>query len=357
MRKTTIFLGVLLLLISGLPALADSILPSSITGSLGVGGSITVHKTVTIDAGTPTTSKVDVFFLADTTGSMGGTISEVATNAAAIMAATAGLGNVAWGVGEYKDTSASDPYCCDAYGYRLNQAITTSQAAVQTGIDMWSAGGGGDYPESDLFGLYNVATGSTGWRAGSARILIWMGDAPGHDPGGDPGVTEAQATAALKSMGIKVEAMSVGSGGLDDYGQATNIATATGGTYYPGINSAGIVAAIQAAISTSFANYGNVSLDTSEAVLNNVVSAAFVPLGGYTGSFDRSVARTFSFDVTFTGVKPGTDNFHIYATVDGGQVAAEADIFTVAAPEPSAILLFGLMALGIGVPLKLRRRS
>jgi len=342
MRKTTILLGVMLLLISGLPALADSISPSSVTGSLGIGGSITVTKTVTISAGAPTTSLVDVFFLADTTGSMGSYIAAVKASASSILAGTVGLGDVEWGVGDYKDVG-------DSYVYRTDTALTNNSLAVQAGINTWTAGGGGDYQEADLYALNQVAT-TAGWRAGSARILIWMGDASGHDP--SSGVTEASATANLVANNIKVDAVDVGS--LNDTGQAGRIATATGGAYYPGINSASIVAAITSAISTSFTNYSTVSLDASEA--GPQVSVSYIP-GSYTGAYDRSVARTFSFDVTFTGVSAGTDSFNIYATVDGGRVATEADTFTVAAPEPSAILLFGLMALGIGVPLKLRRRS
>jgi len=54
-------------------------------------------------------------------------INSVKTNATAILASTAGLGDVAFGVGEYKDVG-------DVYVYRQNQDITTSQAAAQAGI-------------------------------------------------------------------------------------------------------------------------------------------------------------------------------------------------------------------------------
>ena len=93
------------------------------------------------------------------------------------MAGTAGLGDVAYGVGEYKDVG-DDPFV-----YRLNQDITTDTAAVQTGIDAWVASGGGDWEEGQLYALYQVAN-TVSWRAGSTRILIWFGDAPGHDPAG-----------------------------------------------------------------------------------------------------------------------------------------------------------------------------
>ena len=100
------------------------------------------------------------------------------------MAGTSGLGDVAYGVGEYKDVG-------DPFVYRLNQDITTDTAAVQTGINAWVASGGGDWPEAQLYALYQVAN-TVAWRPGSTRIIIWFGDAPGHDPAGPPpGVTEA----------------------------------------------------------------------------------------------------------------------------------------------------------------------
>ena len=115
----------------------DTVDPSSYATSLKPGQSATISKTVTISAGTPISAKVDVFFLADTTGSMSTALSNVKNGAAAIMAGTSGLGDVAYGVGEYKDVG-------DAFVYRRNQDITTDTAAVQTGINAWGASGGGD---------------------------------------------------------------------------------------------------------------------------------------------------------------------------------------------------------------------
>ncbi|HEY9073688.1 MAG TPA: hypothetical protein VIN67_06100, partial [Desulfobaccales bacterium] len=214
-----------LLLLSPVNVLADSVSPSTYTTNLALGKSVTIKKIVIINAGTPTSAKVDVFFLADTTGSMSSALASVQAGASDIMTSTSALGDVAYAVGEYKDTADQG----DPYAYRLNQDITKVTTAVQTGINMWSAGGGGDYPEADLYGLYEAAD-TTSWRAGSTRILVWFGDAPSKDPAGPtPGVTEVETTAALVAKSIKVEALNLG--GLDDYGQATRIAAATGGHY------------------------------------------------------------------------------------------------------------------------------
>ena len=93
----------LLVLLIPVNALADTVVPSNYATSLNVGKSVTITKTVTISAGSPTSAKVDIFFLADTTGSMGGTLASVQAGAAEIMAGLAGLGDVAYGVGEYRD--------------------------------------------------------------------------------------------------------------------------------------------------------------------------------------------------------------------------------------------------------------
>ena len=113
---------------------------------------------------------------------------------------------------------------------------------MQAGINMWSASGGGDDPEADFWGLYEAAD-TTSWRAGSTRILVWFGDAQSHDPAGPPpGVNEAQTIAALVAKSIKV--MALDTGALDALGQATRIATATGGQYYSGVDVSQIVQVI-----------------------------------------------------------------------------------------------------------------
>lgn len=304
-----------------LPLMADSITPDTFSASLEVGESITINKTVTVSAGAPTSSKVDVFFMADTTGSMYYDIAAVKASAGAILSTTAALGDVAFGVGSYKDVG-------DIYVFRREQDITTSQAAAQAGINAWGASGGGDWPEANLFALEEAAETSA-WRAGSERILVWFGDAPGHDP--RVGSTEASATAALNANGIQVEAVDVGS--LDAYGQASRIADATGGNYYAGISSSSIVATITDAITTAVAEYSMVSIDTSEAPAG--VGVSVNPLD-IVGDFDRSVERTFDFEVTFTGLAEGDYDFDLYATVDGGRVAVEGDSILVTDTSPPA---------------------
>jgi len=295
-------------------ALADSVVPSTYSASLDAGKSVTITKTVTISAGSPTSATVDVFFLADTTGSMGGTLASVQAGAASILSGLAGLGDLAYGVGEYRDVG-------DDFVYRLNQDVTTDPKLVQDGINAWVATGGGDWEEGQLYALYQVAN-TVSWRPGSTRIIVWFGDAPGHDPttGTVPVVTETQAIAALVAQTIKVMALDVGS--LDYYGQAQRIADATKGKYYSGINPSQIVNDIKDAIITSFQTYTAVSLGTSTVPAGLTVN---VTPPSYTGEYDRSIDRVFSFNVTFTAITPGSYGFTIPVLVDGGTMVSEVD--------------------------------
>jgi von Willebrand factor type A domain len=201
------------------PVFAQSLSPSSVSLTLKPGDSATVAKTVHTPIIPP---HPDICFLADTTGSMFGAISNVQANAAAIMASVrASQPDAQFCAAEYKDKfeCPSDPFA-----FRLDQQITGNTADVQSGIGLWSASGGCDTPEQAIFALHSLATGATGFRTGSSRVIVWFGDAPSHEDGG---VSEAQAIAELNAANIRVIAINVGN--LDAFGQASAIAAGTGG--------------------------------------------------------------------------------------------------------------------------------
>lgn len=326
MKKTKIYSSFAALALFGFSAHADTISPSSYSATIAVGGTASLHKTVTISQ--VSTSPLDVFFLTDTTGSMGGAIGNVSSNFSTIVSNVAAVSsNVAYGVGQYKDVG--DPFI-----YNLDQDITLNTAAVQTAINSWGASGGGDTPEANLYALAQAAS-TTGWRDDSRRLLFWSGDATGHDP--SSGVTEANAIAALTAAGVEVYGVNVGN--LDGTGQATRITDATGGELFTGF-SGDLSDIIIDAITSAVVNYGKVEL-TVEGLAGGV-DVAFNPLS-YVGTYDRSIDRNFGFDVTFTGLTPGTYDFNIVARVDGKIVATEKDSITVTGetPEPSTYMMLG----------------
>jgi hypothetical protein len=345
---------------AGGTARADYMTPGSYSNTIAVGGSVTFTKTVTVTAGTPTAAQGDVFFLCDTTGSMGTPISSVRTNASAILTGLSAYGNIATGAGSYRDFPTSPWGSSGDYAYRLDAGVSTTAATTQAGINTWVAGGGNDTPESELYALTQAATsGSTGWRTGSEKFVLWFGDAPGHEPSntaGYPGPSTAQTISALTSAGITVYAFDVTAyptyQTLDDYGQASAITSATGGALTTGFGS-DVVSTIVSAIGTGFDTYSTVGIDAPSL---SGLGISIVPTG-YTGSYDRSVDRTFTFDVTFTGLAPGTYDFSLYGTVDGGYVATEFDHITVTGvPEPATLLFLGFGLLGVAGLRRLRRK-
>ena len=259
---------------------------------------------------------VDVYFLADNTGSMGGAIANVKAGASTILSTLTGLGlDIQFGVGNYQDFT-------DPVAFINQQTITANQAAVTAAINAWSANNGGDAPEAQLFGLSQVAA-VAGWRPQAIKFIVWFGDAPGHEPicaavwGGGFNITRATTITALKAVtapnqpgGIAVLAISVNSGfGLDSPSsggytgcpsngvpnQATDITTATGGSLTVGVNPGAVAAAILAALIKAI-QIKNVNLVPSGAIAPFVTSIS--PAGGY-GPLDPTKEHKLVFDVVF----------------------------------------------------------
>jgi Integrin beta chain VWA domain len=86
------------------------------------------------------------------------------------------------GAGDYKDTDHS-------YIFKNQQAITHDTEKVTDAIKKWKTSSGSTIAEGQLYALDQLAEplanpegGSIGWRSGAKRIVVWFGDAPGHDP-------------------------------------------------------------------------------------------------------------------------------------------------------------------------------
>jgi hypothetical protein len=311
----------------------------------------TLDETLTVTVPPLPRTPIDVYFLIDSTGSMGDIISSVQAASINIVATLAGLHmDIAYGAGDYKD------FPHDAYAFHNVVAPTTSTAAVVAGLTSLTAGGGSDYPEGAFFALDQLAQpagGSIGWRAGAQRIIVWIGDAPAHEPicqalsGLSYAITETTVTNKLVTENIQVLAISTASPGLDDdpaafssdYGacgapggmpnQGSRIAAKTGGAYVTGVNASTIGATIISMISTALGTIGKLSLSPSASL------APFITLltpDSY-GPINRDVEHTFPFHVRFEGI-PCKNEAQVFTgtidvVVDGKAVTAKRVRITV----------------------------
>ena len=308
-------------------------------------------------------AKADVYFVADTTASMGSILQAVKNGANNVLATLGGLGaDLVFGVGNYKDFRSGDPFC-----FQHQVSPTNVVATVTASINTWAATGGGDLPEGAFFALDKLATppgGAIGWRTGAKRIIVWFGDAPAHDPicpaasGQAAAITEASATAKWVAEGIVVLAISTATPGLDadpkpgstDYvavcgpaggtaGQATRIATATSGVFVTGINPGNIASTIISLVSGAIGAIQNIKLVPSASIAPFITSIS--PAAGY-GPLAGDTEHTLKFEVRFHGIpcKPEAQvvGGSIDVVVDGSVVAAKRVQITVPACVPKGFV-------------------
>ena len=129
-----------------------TIQPDTNVLSLGPGDTVDETLTVTVP-NNATSSIIDVYFLADTTGSMGSILAAVQAGAGQILSTLSGLRlNMAFGVGNYKDFPPPSP---SPFTHQLTP--TSAAAPVTAAIAAWAAAGGGDRPEGQLLALDQLA--------------------------------------------------------------------------------------------------------------------------------------------------------------------------------------------------------
>lgn len=172
--------------------------------------------------------KGDIFFLVDTTGSMGLAIGNVTSSLSTVIvpALSAAIADVVMGVGDYRDFPV-DPFGSPGdWPYVTRQTMTASVPAVQAALGTLVAGGGNDGPEAMLEGLHGAVTGSgcgpdggfgaACFRNDSYPIIVLVTDAEAHNgPGGANPYTGVAAVdwpttiAALTGASVKVVGVGV----------------------------------------------------------------------------------------------------------------------------------------------------
>jgi hypothetical protein len=324
-------------------AFAQTLDPASVTRTLRPGDAFDVSKTVTTP---PIPPRPDICFLADTTGSMGATLLNVRNNATMIMNLVRAVQpDSQFCAAQYKDSG-------DVPEFQLDQDVTASTADVQTAINTWSAAGGGDIQEGQLHALTTLADTAT-FRAGSTRIIVWFGDASGHDPsiGGE---TLPSTIAALNSESVRVIAINVDSGfgdGLDATGQASAIAAATGGVFLASATPNQVTNSIIAGLTNLPVEVAMAS--DCVAVTGGAISTTFVP-ATQTIVSGGSAVFTETIHVSLGAVQGQTYVCRDHATLNGspmldagGNLVVETKTITVEdITAPSARCVQGVNPAG-----------
>ncbi|MEA5414605.1 hypothetical protein [Synechococcus sp. BA-132 BA5] len=361
-----------------------SIAPSSFSTSLNVGEMVTVAKEVFTEAGS---ALVDILFLADNTGSMGGVINSVKTTSASLLSQlNTTFSDARFAVARYFGdpsefgSTAGNPGFDIAYD--VLTPLTDSTDSVTSGINSWIASGGGDGPEANFYALQQaVSNGAStcpglgsqagfcggsgeaiGWRPGASKVVLWFGDATSHQNT----VTLDNVKTALS--GSKVVALnSTGAGGgidgnFQDGGQAGNqassIVTALGSDAAIFNNFASVPPDNIVTTITELVGDVTDTIDLSLAVGSGDTSGldiAFTctdPLG----CDDVTLGDSRTFDMKITALTPGTYDFTVIAPGVAG--AVETDSITVRDRDegPTDTVPGPLPLLGVGAGFAWSRR-
>jgi len=308
--------------------------------------------------------KLDVLFLFDRTGSMGGVIDTAKASAITIMSNIQSLiPDAQFGVGSFMDYPDSYNYCsysnqygsagCGDVPWVLNNDITNNTGDVTTAINGLTMGCGEDGPESYARALYETQFAT--WRSGSRKIVIifeddvphdcdlgsyagsscnW-GDTTGRDPGrdgivgNDDDLNWSSVVSQLKAAGVSVVAIDSGYAEYscpDVWQYATS---QTDGLYTTLDNTGDLPEKIVESVQNITSTIKHLTLETKPGFENWVTWSP----DEYT---DVEGEQTVNFNITITvpNGQPGGD-YHFYIKVVGdGSIMAVEEIFVRVDEEP-----------------------
>ncbi len=300
--------------------------------------------------------RADIFFLVDTTGSMGFAITNVRTSLSGtiVPAIQDAIVDSVMGVGDFRDFPI-DPYGSPGdWAIQIRQPMTSDIPRVQAALNALAAGGGNDGPEASVEGLFVSAAGACATGAGfggacfrdsSHPIIVHVTDAEFHNgpSGANPysGVSGAHSwtemVTAMNAQNIKVVGVAIdpspiplpipvpARAHLEALATATSSRSAAGAltvyTATSGTVSTSVVDGIVDLIGAARQDVSARSLDdTSDAIDATRFITAITPL---------RATRATSFDMTtFYGVAGGT------------QVTFDVTFVNDFQPEMSRVQLF-----------------
>lgn len=195
---------------------------------------------------------VDIAFLIDTTGSMGGSIDSAKAAATQLISEVqARTSSARFAVIDYRDFPERTGSSFD-YPAQLNQGFTADGELAASAIEGLELGNGGDFPET-MFSALDMAYGLS-WRPGVKKMAIVLADAPPLSPEPISGLTAADVIQrSLEIDPVEVHAVDVGGAtdpSLEEITEETN-----GGVYYgsPSTAAAEIEEAIDKSLDRPFA--------------------------------------------------------------------------------------------------------
>jgi Ca2+-binding RTX toxin-like protein len=318
-----------------------SLSPPTATLTIQPGTSATETKVVTIPA---KPGSADVEIAIDTTGSMGGTIAQAKADAINIVNGVQGsVPDTQFAVVEFKDSG-------DTPEYSVVQAMTSSASAVSTAVNTLSAGGGGDAPEAYNLVFRNSYTpatgGALGWRTGSRKFVVVIGDAQPHgdlatqglgpcsNVSADPhGLVTSTELAGMNTNGRTLLMIRQPGGAPLACYQKLAAGGFTGGA---AVDSGGSLATqIVSLIDAAVANVNNVHLEVASAG-PAPAAASWITLPPALGPVPAPSTQTFA-PLTVgvpTGTPAGTYTFDIAAVADGVDSGHQA--LTVVVPAQAS---------------------
>lgn len=334
-----------------------------------------------------TLRQADVYFLIDTTASMGGPIQNVRTSLSRIAASVRmDIEDTQLGVGHFEDFpfESGDPWEGNVYGgygnkvYENLQDITDNLSLVQNALNTLSPLDGGDGPEASTEALYQVATGEGGnwvyglggstsipqkvcpsapdeegrrrgypcFRPGALPIIVHVTDVDWHNgPGGSNPYanigpsphTFDDAAAQLQTLGARYIGVSVDGGGWNN---DQSMAMATGSV--DGSGNPLVYTASYGEVSDEIIDgIRQITGATPEDVSTRADNVAGNPDDFDATTFIKSITPLQSYhagaagegytskdDVYFYGVTPGTEvEFTVHFSNDVREPSDTAQIF------------------------------
>jgi hypothetical protein len=336
------------LIVAGLllsAAAQAAISPTASTLTLAPGASGTENKTVDVPE---VPSRADIQIAIDTTGSMGGAIGQAKASATQIVNdVKAAAPDAQFSIVEFKDAG-------DSPEYRVAQGFTSDATAVSAAVDTLFASGGGDFPEAFNLTFHNSyafdLSPDPGWRTGSRKFVIVIGDAPPHgaatngfpscgDTSSDPhGLNTSTELAGMASAQRTLLMISAGNSILTCY-QSLAAAAYTGGDAVD--LGSDLSAKILELITGATAQVNDVHLEVTSASPSPASASWLSVTPASAGPVTTPASLPFTVTATVpAGTPSGTYTFDVVALADGADIGHQT--LTIVVPSAPTLKCDGV---------------